>query len=272
MGNARLRRAPAPSHAERARSTVARSDAAALVGTGHPVARTRVHHVRADGSAVLVLDDDEPVLAEIRAAGPTGLAAMLEIVDDAPVDLRQPVRALVWITGWLHLPDPVSARRLAVHVADVKPDPALLDVGRGVTIVRLVPGSIVLADAEGSGALTPVELAAAPPDPFCRVERRWLAHLEAAHPEVLCSLARYLPPTLRDASDTRVRPLGVDRCGLRLRVETPDRDHDVRLAWQRDALTTDELLVQMRLLVEPDHLTEVSGRPGPDRSDPAPAG
>jgi len=41
----------------------------------------------------------------------------------------------------------------------------------------------------------------------------------------------------------------VDRCGIRLRVETPDRDHDVRLAWQRDALNQDELRVQLSLLV-----------------------
>lgn len=54
---------------------------------------------------------------------------------------------------------------------------------------------------------------------------------------------------------TRMRPLGADRCGLRLRievpggVENPGKDHDVRLAWQDSATTVDELRVQMRLLV-----------------------
>jgi len=107
----------------------------------------------------------------------------------------------------------------------------------------------VLSDAEGTAALAPVELAAARPDPFCRYEKQWLAHLEMAHPEVFDALARYLPSPLRDRPEARVRPLAVDRCGLRLRVETTDGDHDVRLAWQGGAHTVAELRVQMGLLV-----------------------
>jgi hypothetical protein len=252
LGSTRLRRPPAPSHAERARSAVARGGTAALVGTGCPVVRPLVHHVRADGSAILVLADAEPVLERVRSAERSGLPVMLELADRAPVDLRKPVRGLLWITGWLTVPDPASARRLAVHVADVRPHPALLDVGSGSTLVRLVPGSVVLADAEGTAALTPIGLAAARPDPFARIETHVLGHLEQAHPEVFSLLTRHLPPTLRDAPDARVRPLGVDRCGLRLRVETPGRDHDVRLAWQRDALTQQELRTQLRLLVDAD--------------------
>lgn len=249
LGTTRLRRPRAPTHAERARSAVARGGTAALVGTGSPVARPIVHHVRADGSAVLAFDDSEPLLTQVRSAERSGLASMFELADSTPVDLREPVRGLLWITGWLHHPNPVSARRLAMHMADVRPHPALLDIGAGVTILRLVPGSVVLTDAEGSTALTPVELAAARPDPFCHLERAWLVHLEEAHSDVVAALARHLPPTLREAAGARVRPLGVDRCGIRLRVETPDRDHDVRLAWQRDALTQDELRVQLSLLV-----------------------
>jgi hypothetical protein len=243
LGSTRLRRPPAPSHAERARSAVARGGTAALVGTGCPVVRPLVHHVRADGSAILVLADAEPVLERVRSAERSGLPVMLELADRAPVDLRKPVRGLLWITGWLTVPDPASARRLAVHVADVRPHPALLDVGSGSTLVRLVPGSVVLADAEGTAALTPIGLAAARPDPFARIETHVLGHLEQAHPEVFSLLTRHLPPTLRDAPDG---------CGLRLRVETPGRDHDVRLAWQRDALTQQELRTQLRLLVDAD--------------------
>ena len=119
---------------------------------------------------------------------------------------------------------------MALQVADVRPHDRLLELGHGATLVRLDPGSAVLSDAEGSAALAPVDLAAARPDPFCRVEEHWLAHLEEAHPEVFVALARHLPAALRDCRSARVRPLGVDRCGLRLRVETPQRDHDVRLA------------------------------------------
>jgi hypothetical protein len=252
LGSIRLRRPPAPTDAERARSVAARGGAAALVGTerGAPVTPL-VHHVRADGSAILLLADDEPLLERVRKAGRGELAVMLELADRAPVALREPVRGLLWITGWLWLPDPRAARRMALQVADVRPHEHLLDLGRGATLVRLDPGSAVLSDGDGCAALRPVDLAAARPDPFCCVEDRWLAHLEEAHPEVLAALARHLPGEL-GRRGARVRPLGVDRCGLRLRVEAPDRDHDVRLAWPAGANTAEELREQLhRLLTAP---------------------
>lgn len=196
----------------------------------------------ADGSAALLLTDDDPLIG--RATG--GAPVMLELRDRAPVDLREPVRALLWITGQLTVPEPASARRIAARIADVRPDPTLLDLGHGTTLARLTPGSVVLSDAEGTAALAPVALAAARPDPFCRYEQMWLAHLEEAHPEVFVALARHLPHALRSAM---VRPLGVDRCGLRLRIETGHRDHDVRLRWEHDITTVDELRTQLGLLV-----------------------
>lgn len=249
MGSTRPRRPPAPTAAERARSVAARGGTACLVGTGVPQAAPLVHHVRADGSAVLLLDDDEPVLAAIGDAPGGEFAAMLEIADHAPVDLREPVRGLLWITGRLRVPEPDSARRIALQVAEVRPNADLLRLGHGATLVRLDPGSAVLSDAEGSAALAPVDLAAAWPDPFCLYEGHWLAHLEEAHAEVLDVLARHLPPALRDLRGARLRPLGVDRYGLRLRVEAPSRDHDVRIAWAEQATTVDELRVQMHRLM-----------------------
>jgi hypothetical protein len=251
VGFTRTRRPPAPSAAERARSIAVRGGTACLVGTGAPQASPLVHHVHADGSAALLLADVDPVLAAVRSAPGGDLAAMLELTDHAPVDLREPVRGLLWITGRLWLPDPDAARRHALQIADVRPDPDLLLLGHGATLVRLEPGSAVLSDAEGTAALAPVDLAAVRPDPFCCYEQHWLAHLEQAHPEVLTALRRHLPPALRDLRDARLRPLGMDRCGLRLRVETPGgQDHDVRIAWP-DGVTTNvrELRVQMGILI-----------------------
>jgi hypothetical protein len=168
----------APSDAERARSVVARTNttapvpgrgAAALVGTGCPPSTPLVHHVWADGSAALLLRDDDPAL--------TRADVMLELADHAPVDLREPVRALLWLTGQLTVPEPDTARSIAARVADTRPDPALLDLGHGATLVRLAPGTIVISDAEGTAALAPVALAAARPDPFACSEGQWLAHL-----------------------------------------------------------------------------------------------
>lgn len=226
------------------------------MGTGTAPAEPVVHHIRADGSGVLLLADHEPVLDRIRTAGGE-FAAMVELTDRAPVPLREPVRGLLWITGRLRIPDGDAARRLALQVADVRPHPELLRLGHGATLVRLDPGSAVLSDAEGSAALAPVELAAARPDPFCHYEQRWLAHLEEEHPAVLRALARHLPPELRDDRSARIRPLGMDRCGLRLRVETLNHDRDVRLAWPSGPSTPAELHAQLQLLVG------CPGRPGP---------
>jgi hypothetical protein len=263
------RRPPAPSDAERARSLAMRGGAAALVGTGCPEPVTPVvHHVRADGSAVLLLADDEPLLDRVRGAGRCEIAVMLELADRAPVDLREPVRGLLWITGWLWLPEPRAARRMALQVADVRPQDRLLDLGHGATLACLDPCSAVLADGDGSAALRPVDLAAARPDPFCRMEERWLNHLEDAHPEVFLALARHLPPELSRYRGARVRPLGVDRCGLRLRIEAPERDHDVRLAWPSGATTPEELGEQLSRLVGGRPTGRTPARPGP----PGPGG
>lgn len=197
----------------------------------------------------MLLDDGDPLLDRVRDGGSSGHAAMLELTDRAPVDLREPVRALLWITGMLRLPTPFCARRIAVGMAEAHPHPRLLDLGHGATLVRLDPGSAVLSDAEGTDALAPVDLAAAPPDPFCRHETHWLAHLETAHAEVFAALRRHLPTALRDDRSARVRPLGVDRFGLRLRVETSARDHDVRLAFSAEAHTMDDLRERMAQLV-----------------------
>jgi hypothetical protein len=228
----------------------ARGGGAALVGTGaREPTIPLVHHVHADGSAVLLLDRDEPVFNQVLSAPRDELPVMLELSDRAPVELREPIRGVLWITGWLRLPAPGTERSLALRAAEERPHPRWLDLGHGAHVVRLHPGSAVLSDAEGSAALTPVDLAAARPDPFCRMERQWLGHLEEAHPEVFGALARHLPPVLRDVQGARVRPLGVDRCGLRLRVEAPDRDHDVRLAWQGQIDTVDQLRVQLQRMV-----------------------
>jgi Protein of unknown function (DUF2470) len=261
----RIRRRPAaPTAAERARSLAVRGGTAALVGTGCAASTPLVHHVRADGSAILLLADDEPLLQRLGAAARGELAVMLELADRAPVDLREPVRGLLWITGWLWRPDPAAARRMALQV-DAHPQDRLLDLGHGATLVRLDPGSAVLSDGDGCAALRPVDLAAARPDPFCRMEGHWLNHLEDAHPEVVLALTRHLPSALQ-ARGARVRPLGVDRFGLRLRVEAPDADHDVRLAFADPAATPEELREQVGRLVKCP--TASRARPGP----PAPGG
>jgi hypothetical protein len=208
-----------------------------------------LHHVEEDGTATLLVPDDHPLIRCVRGGPRSGLPAMLELTDTAPVALREPVRGLLWISGWLTEPGPTYARRLACDIAEDRPHPGLLDLGHGAGMLRLRPGSAVLADAEGTAPLAPAQLAAANPDPFCRLERGWLRHLEDAHPDMFLALARHLPPQIRAREGAKIRPLGVDRLGLRLRIEAEDGDHDVRLAFPSPADDAEALRVQVGMLV-----------------------
>ncbi len=250
MGRTRTPRPPAPTITERARSLVARGGVATLVGTGEPEpVAPLMHHVHPDGTADLLLPDDEALLARLRESAGGDLAVMLEVTDTAPVPLADPVRELLWIVGWVHEPNAYISRHMALRLADLRPHPRLLDVGHGATLVRLRPGSVVYSDAEGSAAATPTELAVARPDPFCLVEHQWLRHLDEAHPEVFAALTRHLPVSVPLDAGARIRPLGVDRHGLRVRVQTPAGGHDVRLAFSSEATTTDELRARFGELV-----------------------
>lgn len=249
MGTTRMRRPPTPSVAERARSLVTRGGRAALVGTGEPEpVAPLMHHTWPDGATDLLLPDDHPVRR--RAAEQLGgLPVMLELTGSTPVPLAEPVRELLWLLGRLEEPDPATGRDRALLLAETAPHPNLLDAGRGATLLRLRPSSLVYSDAEGCAPVSPAELATAAPDPFCRVEQNWLEHLDRAHPEMLCALRRHLPHPLRH-TDGRIRPIGVDRCGLRLRVPAPGGGtQDVRLAFSAQATTPAELQARFAELV-----------------------
>ncbi|MFT7835408.1 DUF2470 domain-containing protein [Saccharothrix sp. BKS2] len=239
------RRPPAPHPAERARTIAARGGRAALLpsdGTENRVTPV-LHHVHPRGDATVLLPDGHPLVEAARRAETT---AVLEVADHAPVPLREPVRGLLWITGWLRTLDPREAREAGLEVAEDRPDPRLLDVGHGVSVLRLTPASLVVADAESTTSLRLDLFAQAEPDPFATHEDHWLRHLELSHRDVVGLLAQHLPEHLRGG---HVRPLGLDRFGLRLRVEMSDEDHDVRIAFSRSVGTSQELAVELRRLM-----------------------
>jgi hypothetical protein len=199
--------------------------------------------VHTDGTVTVLLADGHPLLA---AARENRLPAMVEVADRAPVALREPVRALLWVTGLLDALEGDEAREQALAVADERADSRLLDVGHGYSALRLIPASLVLADSEGTSSIAPDEFATATPDPFCEYEDNWLRHLDSAHRDVVGMLTRLLPETLRGGN---VRPLGLDRYGLRLRVEAEGGDHDVRLAFANPVDTPQGLAIELRRMV-----------------------
>lgn len=217
-----------------------------------PVA-TPIHHLLSDGSVAVALPLDPSRAAGRRSASPQ---ALLELTDHAPLPLREPVRSLVWVRGRLHDVCPHAVTPILDKIATENPDPTLLQIDtpmsgcRGdeprYTLQLLEVASVVVADATGAESVDPAELLAARPDPFCLIESSLLWHLDTAHQDVVARLVSRLPGTLRSG---RVRPLGIDRYGMRFRVERADGDRDVRLPFHKPVSDLAGLRQAIRLLV-----------------------
>ncbi|HEU0190356.1 MAG TPA: DUF2470 domain-containing protein [Mycobacterium sp.] len=233
-----------PTTAERIRSACVRGHALVAVAGAEPTVAP-LCHLLGDGTVALALPDCDEVADTSDTALPPGEQALLELTDHAPLRLRERVRALVWIRGRLDRVPAPEVCGLLDRIAAEDPNPVLLrvrsprtratnptapaDQGR-YTLLRLTMESVVLADTTGAESVAVDDLLAARPDPFCAIEADWLRHLESKHPEVVARLAARLPASLRCGA---VRPLGIDRCGVWLRVERPSGDHDIRLAFPR---------------------------------------
>jgi hypothetical protein len=235
-----------PTTAERIHSACARAQSSVLAIPGSDPVPTVLHRLRGCGDAVIAIPTDSPATAMAWQADRTGLPAVLELTDEAPLALREPVRSLVWLRGTVTAVHSQAERALAAEVAVDHPHPALLDVGHGATLLRLVIASAVVADASGAEAVQPDALRGVAPDPFAELEKPWLQHLDCDHPDVIERLAQRLPTGMRRG---RVRPLALDRFGLTLRVETAEGDRDVRLPFNDPVADFNELAKAIRILM-----------------------
>ena len=243
---------PAPTTAERIRSACARAGGALLAIEGADPVAAPVHHLLPDGSFAIALCVDcaggRPV---------TGSQALLELTEYAPVPLREPVRSLVWVRGRLRRVPPDTVIDLLDRIAAEVPNPALLQVetprsapSTGAepryTLLRLEIASVVVTDATGAEPVSVADLIAARPDPFCEIESSLLWHLDTVHNDVVARLVSKLPAPLRRG---QVRPLGLDRYGVRFRVEGNDGDHDVRLPFHKPVDDMSGLSQAIRVLM-----------------------
>ncbi|OBF30039.1 DUF2470 domain-containing protein [Mycobacterium sp. ACS4331] len=237
---------PAPTTAERIRSACVRAQSALIALDGSEPEAVTVHHLLPDGSFAITVPMHGVAAANVVNAGAAGVQAMLELTDYAPLPLREPVRSLVWIRGRLYrVPESMLRATLDVIAAE-DPNPALLQVGSEFTLLRLEIESVVVADATGAESVGVSALLEARPDPFCDMETSWLRHIDSAHRDVVARLAAKLPRPLRRG---HVRPLGLDRYGLRLRVEGDDGDHDVRLPFPNPVDDVTGLSQAIRILM-----------------------
>ena len=244
--------AVAPTTAERIRSACVRAGGAMLAVEGVDPTSTPVHHLLDDGSFAITVPSDGILAGMATAAGAAGVQAVLEMTDYAPLPLREPVRSLVWIRGRLQgVPDGEVAGLLDL-IATENPNPSLLQVNSDSAVdtryvlMRLEIESVVVADSTGAESVGLSALLGARPDPFCAMESCWLQHMESAHREGVDRLATRLPMPLRRG---RVRPLGLDRYGVQLRVEGDDGDHDVRLPFAKPVDDVTGLSQAIRILM-----------------------
>ena len=256
-----------PTTAERIRSTCVRAGGALLAVDGAEPLTTPLHHLLADGSFAVTVPVGGSVATHLVDGEAGGAQAVLELADYAPLPLREPVRSLVWIRGRLHRVPLPTVHRLLDRIAAEDPNPALLQVqtlesgpvaddDTRYLLARLDIESVVVTDATGAEAVDVGTLLAARPDPFCAFESCWIRHLEKAHRDVVARLAARLPARLRRGD---VRPLGVDRYGVRLRVESADGDRDVRLPFRQPVDDVTGLGQAIRVLMGCPFVNGISG-------------
>jgi Protein of unknown function (DUF2470) len=258
----------APTTAERIRSACARAGGALLAienrdAREDPVS-TPVHHLLHDGSFAVALPIDSATDDRVD-----GSQALLELTDYAPLPLREPVRSLVWVRGRLQRVPSAEINPTLDLIASECPHPALLQVDtprcaaptpgdERYTLLRLEIASVVVTDATGAEPVSIEELLAARPDPFCEIESTLLWHLDNAHGDVVARLVSRLPAPLRRG---QVRPLGLDRYGVRFRVESSDGDHDIRLPFHKPVDDMTGLSQAIRVLMGCPFINGLRARP-----------
>ncbi len=216
---------PQPSPAERAR-TVAAAASAALHAVGVGAVELTVAGTTEAGQ-VLVVVPAGGRLATALASSPLGdLPARLTVTDRAPFPVRHPVRGRVELSGWLSPVHAAGAQQALLDLADVRPCDALLDVGLREVLLRLDLAEVLLTDGGSTSAVDPDDFAAARPDPVSAGE----ADLRTAHGAALTRLLARVQEWAGPGDDVAL--LGLDRHGVRFRVEAPGSCYDLRVPFR----------------------------------------
>ena len=256
---------PTPTTAERIRSACVRAGGALLAVEGEDPVATPVHHLLHDGTFALAIPRECAGADGVEC----GTQALLELTDYAPLPVREPVRSLVWVRGRLHRIPPDAVPKLLDLIATENPNPVLLQIDTPKSdpvvdedaryiLLRLEIDSVVVTDATGAEPVSVHDLLAARPDPFCEIESTLLWHLATSHNDVVARLVSRLPAPLRRG---HVRPLGLDRYGVRFRVEGNDGDRDIRLPFHKPVDDMNGLSQAIRVLMGCPFVNGLRARP-----------
>ncbi|MFJ8042373.1 DUF2470 domain-containing protein [Kitasatospora sp. NPDC096147] len=217
-----------------------------------PLARCAV---LADGSLAVLVEQDTPlcrIVSVSRGSRTEGLAAVLEAVDVAPVAMPHRIRGRATVHGQL---DVLTAAAPEVLDGLFPQRPT----GVGYALLRLTPDHLSVEDLWGSECCVPLtDLGPAAPDPLAADEAAMLQHLAAAHPDHLArlgSLALDQPTGPAGWQDhphgLEVRPVALDRFGLRVRMIDGERILDARFEFHRPVTSADQLPEAMHRLFRP---------------------
>ena len=211
-----------PPAAERARTVAARS-AAALHVAGIGSCQVWASTTTADGDVLLVVPAEGGVVTALRGSPLGDVPARLTVTDRAPVPLRHPVRGLVQLTGWVTAVPDADVAALLLDFAESSPADALFEVGLSAVLVRLDLAEVELEESGTCADVDPDDFRAARPDVVSRSE----VELLAAQREPLGRLRGRVQRWAGRHDDVRL--LGLDRFGVRFRVQGRHGCYDLRV-------------------------------------------
>ena len=229
---------------------------------------TPVHHLFDDGSFAITVPANGLLHGIIVASGAAGVQAVLEMTDYAPLPLREPVRSLVWISGRLFdVPPPDVAGLLDLIAAGAPESRSAAGEHRHHDAAAATPptrwcGSRSTPSSWPTRRARSPSASAACSTPSPTRSARWSrAGCSTSSPPTATSSTGWPTGCRAPLRHGRVRPLGLDRYGVQLRVESrgrrPRRPAAVRQARRR------------RHRPEPGH-PRADGLPVPQRPARAP--
>ncbi|GJF30631.1 hypothetical protein KNE206_33310 [Kitasatospora sp. NE20-6] len=195
-----------------------------------------------DGAVAVLVEETSPLHRLATLARGERLTGELDAVDVAPVAMPHRIRGRASVQGPLTVPGRTTPARISA-----------LFPGRraaGHVLLRLQPEHLAVEDLWGSECcVDPAEFAAAAPDPVVREEAGLLQHLDTAHADQVRRLAQGAARGRGIPAPYAVRPVALDRFGLRVRLLAPgDRVVDARFDFRRPLRSPEELPEAMHRL------------------------
>lgn len=206
------------------------------------------HATGLDGRPLLLVGGGGPLALQARSAEPP--PSTLDAAHVSPIPVADRVRAAVRLYG--HLVEvPRGERAAAAMVLAGRRQRDALPGDPEAATAAMLRFEVERVQVTTPGPPAAVDLrqyAVALPDPVVDYEAAQLRHLLHAHVEEVSRLCALIDPAAT-ARATRVFPVGLDRFGFVLRVETPDGASRERVPFAAPLRRVTELASALRALL-----------------------